>query len=97
MLVKDSGYNLRDIRGSKGQVIRHEERNDLIAIARRFFTFLSDPEPITIYEQRKEEGMSENEVMRRLIYHDEIERIREEEQEDQMREIRRKHQSMGGP
>lgn len=95
MLVKDVGYTLRDIRGTESRVVRREERTDLIARARRYFGFLSDPEPQTVIEHRQESGMAEGEVLRRLVYHDEFERIREEEHEDKMREIRRKQKNMG--
>lgn len=95
MLVKDAGYTLHDIRGSQSRTIRREERSDLIARARRYFDFFDDPEPKVVTEYVQEEGMEENEVLRRLIYHDEIERIREEEQEEEMRKVRRKQKNMG--
>lgn len=95
MLVKDAGYTLRDVRGTQSRVIRREERSDLIARARRHFGFLDDPKPKVIVEERNEPGMDEKEVLRRLVYHDEIERIREEEQEDEMRKVRRKQKNMG--
>lgn len=95
MLIKDAGYTLRDIRGSKSRTIRHEERSDLIARTRRYFSFLSDPEPNTVIEIDEEPGMEEQEVLRRLVYHDEIETIREEEQEDEMKKARRKQKNMG--
>lgn len=95
MLVKDAGYTLRDIRGTESRVVRHEERTDLIARIRRRFGFLADPEPQVVVETRNEPGMKEDEVLRRLVYHDEIEAIREEEHEDEMRKIRRKQQNMG--
>lgn len=95
MLVKDAGYTLRDIRGTRSRVIRREERTDLISRIRRYFNFLDDPEPKVVIEERNEPGMMEDEVLRRLVYHDEIEEIREEEQEDKMREIRRKQKNMG--
>lgn len=95
MLVKDAGYTLRDIRGTKSREIRYEERTDLIARIRRFFSFLDDPAPKSIFEETNEPGMKEDEVLRRLVYHDEIEAIREEEHEDKMREVRRKHQNAG--
>lgn len=43
----------------------------------------------------KEEGLSEEEVLRLLIYHDEIETIKEEEHEDAMKEARRKNGNIG--
>lgn len=95
MLVKDAGYSLRDIRGTESRVIRREERTDLIARARRYFGFLNDPEPQVVIEKRKEPGMTDSEVVRRLVYHDEFERIREEEHEEKMREVRRKQKNMG--
>lgn len=95
MLVKDVGYTLRDIRGTRRRTVRHEERTDLIAYARRFFSFLADPDPRIVVEDVDEPGMGEEEVLRRLIYHDEIEEIREEEHESEMREIRRKHANSG--
>lgn len=95
MLVKDVGYTLHDIRGTRRRTVRREERTDLIARARRFFDFLSDPEPRVVTEEVTQPGMGEEEVLRRLIYHDEIEEIREEEHEAEMREIRRKHASAG--
>lgn len=95
MLVKDAGYTLRDIRGTNTREIRYEERTDLIARIRRYFSFLDDPAPKTIIEETNEPGMMEDEVLRRLVYHDEIERIREEEREDKMKEVRRKHKNAG--
>lgn len=95
MLVKDAGYTLRDIHGTKRRTVRYEERTDLLARVKRFFSFLSDPEPRCIVETQEEPGMGEEEVLRRLVYHDEIEQIREEEHEDKMREIRRKHSNQG--
>lgn len=95
MLVKSTGYTLRDIRGTRTTNVRREERTDLIARIRKYFSFLSDPEPKVIVEELNEEGMKEEEVLRRLVYDDEIERIREEEHEDKMKEIRRKQKSMG--
>lgn len=95
MLIKDAGYNLRDIRGSESRTVRHEERTDFIARVRYYLPFLDDPEPHTVVEKTVEDGMGEEEVLRRLVYHDEIETIREEEQEDEMRKARRQHQNMG--
>jgi len=95
MLVKDAGYTLHDIHGSESRTVRVQERTDFIARVRYYLPFLDDPEPLTVVERTKEPGMNEEEVLRRLVYHDEIERIREEEQEDKMREVRRKQQNMG--
>lgn len=95
MLVKDAGYTLRDMQGTKSRTVRQEERTDWIARVRRCFGFLQDPEPKVIVENHREKGMTEDEVLRRLIYHDEFERVREEEREDEMREIRRRQKSMG--
>ena len=95
MLVKDAGYTLRDIHGTRSKTVRYEERTDFTARVRRYFSFLSDPEPRLVVEERNEPGMTESEVLRRLVYHDEIEKIRKEEHEDKMREIRRKHKNAG--
>ena len=95
MLVKDAGYTLRDIHGTRSKAVRYEERTDLIARARRYFNFLKDPELRLIVEERNEPGMDEDEVLRRLVYHDEIEQIRKEDHDDKMREIRRKHKNAG--
>lgn len=95
MLIKDAGYTLRDIRGSESRTVRREERTDFIARVRFYLPFLDDPEPHTVVEKTVEDGMEEEEVLRRLVYHDEIETIREEEQEDEMRKARRQHKNMG--
>lgn len=95
MLVKDAGYTLRDIRGTRERVVRRTERTDFVARLRRFLPFCEDPSPKIEVEERNDRGMDEEEVVRRVIYHDEIERLREEEQEDRMREIQRKNSNTG--
>lgn len=95
MLVKDAGYSLRDIRGSRSVKVRSEERTDLISRIRRAIPFLNDPSPRVCIEKHVEPGMKEDEVMRRLVYHDEIEQIREEKSEEEVRRIQRQNLNKG--
>lgn len=95
MLVKEAGFDLEAIRGRTERSVSIQEQKGLIPRLRRKIPFLSDPEPIVERERTVQEGMSDKEVMRFLIYHDEIEEIKKEENEEKMREARRKQGQIG--
>ena len=95
MLVKEAGFTLRDIRGTESRSVEVHERTDLVARFRRWCPYLEDPDPIRKVTVEKEEGLSEQEVLRFLVYHDEMEEIKEEKQEESMKEARRKNGNIG--
>lgn len=95
MLVKEAGFTLRDIRGTESRSVEERPRTDVVARIRRWCPFLEDPEPIRTYSVEKEPGLSEKEVLRLLVFHDEMEEIKKEEHEDSMREARRKNGNIG--
>lgn len=95
MLVKEAGFTLRDIRGTESRSVEERPRTDMIARFRRWCPFLDDPDPVRTYSVEKDPGLSEMEVLRLLIYHDEMEEIKQEEHEDSMREARRKNGNIG--
>jgi hypothetical protein len=90
MLVKEAGFTLRDIRGTESRSVEVHERTGLVARFRRWCPYLEDPDPIRKETVEKEEGLSEQQVLRFLVYHDEMEEIKEEKREESMREARRK-------
>lgn len=95
MLIKEAGYSLRDIRGTRTRRVRHEEPTDLFSRFQRWCPYLADPEPRVVVETAETPGMMEEEVMRRLVYHDEIETIKEEESEKEMQNVRRQNGAAG--
>lgn len=95
MLVKEAGFTLRDIRGTVSRNTERRPRTDFLASVRRWCPYLEDPEPIIVETVEDEPGMSEEEVLRFLTYHDEMEEIKKEEQEDSMKEARRKNGNLG--
>lgn len=95
MLVKEAGFTLRDIRGTESRHTERRPRTGILASFRRWCPYLEDPEPVVVQHVEREEGMSEQEVLRFLVYHDEMEEIKQEEQEDAMKEARRKNGNLG--
>ena len=95
MLVKEAGFTLRDIRGTTSRNTERRPRTDFLASVRRWCPYLEDPDPIVVETVEEEPGMSEQEVLRFLTYHDEMEEIKQEEQEDAQREARRKNGNLG--
>jgi len=95
MLVKEAGFTLRDIRGTESHSVEVRDRTDLIARVRRWCPYLEDPDPVREVTVEKEPGLSEQEVLRYLVYHDEMEEIKEEKREESMREARRKSGNIG--
>lgn len=95
MLIKEAGFTLRDIRGSVSRRTERRPRTGVLASFRRWCPYLDDPDPIVVESVEEEEGLSESEVLRFLTYHDEMEEIKQEEQEDSMKEARRKNGNLG--
>lgn len=95
MLVKEAGFDLEAIRGRTEHSVSIRDQQGLIPRLRRNIPFLADPEPIVEREKTEQKGMSNEEVMRFLIYHDEIEEIKKEENEEEMREARRRQGQIG--
>lgn len=96
MLIKEAGFTLRDIRGTRTKSVTYHDRTDVIARLRRWCPFLEDPSPVAEATLEETPGMSEQETLRFLVYHDEIEEIKQEESEEEMKEIRRKQGNIGG-
>lgn len=94
LLTKETGMTLRDIRGWKERTVRTERRTDLVAAARRILPWVSNPSPRQIVETTSVPGLSEDEVMRRLVIHDEHEQMKEEEAEKERKRARRKAGNM---
>ena len=90
LLTKETGMTLRDIRGWTETNVRTERRTDVVAAVRRALPWVSNPSPKEIVEQRSVPGLSEQEVLRRLIIHDEHEEMKEEEAEKEENRARRK-------
>lgn len=95
LLIKDAGYSRRDIRGSTTQRVETRPRTDLVARIRRYIPWVENPSPVSVRVVEETEGMTEKEVLRTLVYHDEHERMKEENVEDSQREIRRKAGNIG--
>lgn len=95
MLVKEAGFTLQDIRGTSSRTVETKPRTGFMARIRRWCPYLEDPEPIQTVSITDQPGMDEEEVLRFLIYHDEMEEIKQENQEDSMREARRKNGNIG--
>lgn len=95
MLIKEAGYSLRDIKGGRTRTVRHEERTDLLARVRRWLPFCADPAPRRAVDVTEQSGMGEQEVLRRLIYHDEIEQMKEDEIEDEQKKAQRESGNIG--
>ena len=85
---------LRDIRGWQETTVRTERRTDLVAAVRRALPWVSNPSPRQIVETTSVPGLSEDEVMRRLVIHDEHEEMKEEEAEKERKRARRKAGNM---
>lgn len=94
LLTKETGMTLQDIRGWDETTVRTEKRRDFIAAVRRLLPWVSNPEPKQIVERTSVPGLSEKEVMRRLVIHDEHEEMKEEEAEKEEKRARRKAGNM---
>jgi hypothetical protein len=90
LLTKEVGLTLRDIRGWTETSVRTEKRTDFVAAVRRWLPWCDDPDEKQTVERTSVRGLSESEVMRLLVLHDEHEAMKEEEQEKQQKRARRK-------
>lgn len=90
LLTKEVGLSLRDIRGWQETSVRYERRRDFVAVVKRWLPWCDDPEPERTVETTSVPGLSEGEVMRLLVLHDEHEEMKEEEAEKEWKRARRK-------
>jgi hypothetical protein len=90
LLTKEVGLNLRDIRGWRERSVRTEKRRDFVAAVQRWLPWCNDPDSKQTVETTNVRGLSEDQVMRMLVLHDEHEQIKEEEAEKERKRARRK-------
>lgn len=95
LLVKDAGYALTDLRGERRHYTEERPRTGVLAWLRSKLPWTERGTLTTEYVEETE-GMTEREVMSRLVLHEEHEKMKKESAEDNARKAERRAKSQGG-